>query len=66
MNKLNKEQLKEGISKWKYFGGTKNGKFDGDGVYNWPNGVEYVGKFSQGLRDGLGTYFYPNGRTVLC
>ena len=47
--------------KTKYIGQFKDGKFDGQGTYTYPDGTKYIGQFKDGLPNGQGTYTYPDG-----
>ncbi len=38
----------------RYYGGLKDGLFDGPGEIIWSDGSRYVGHFKQGLMDGSG------------
>jgi hypothetical protein len=40
-----------------------NGNFTGPcfGVYEWPDGMKYVGQFKDGKRNGQGTFSFPSG-----
>jgi len=47
-----------------YTGGfSKNGHYEGSGVYIWACGKKYVGSFSEGALNGEGTLTYPQGWT---
>ncbi len=49
----------------KYVGQFKDGEFDGEGTYFWPNGAgKYVGQWKNGKMHGRGTIFYSNGNIV--
>ena len=39
----------------------KDGWYHGDGVFTYPSGVKYQGKFAKGQFHGEGTLVYPNG-----
>ena len=47
-------------------GGFKDGKFDGHGIYTWPNGDKYVGEWkdSEKVKDQMKTYKTPNAMYV--
>lgn len=44
-----------------YEGMAKNGKANGQGVYQWMDGDVFAGNFVEGLKDGEGIYFYADG-----
>ena len=46
---------------YKYVGEIKNGKPNGQGKWNLPNGNKYEGEWKSGKKNGQGTYTYPNG-----
>ena len=33
----------------RYDGDFKNGKKDGEGTFEWPNGIKYIGSWKNGL-----------------
>mmetsp|Transcript_50041 Transcript_50041/g.124823 ORF Transcript_50041/g.124823 Transcript_50041/m.124823 type:complete len:290 (+) Transcript_50041:1623-2492(+) len=43
----------------RYEGTMVEGKFHGDGMFTWPNGQVYSGRWIEGLADGPGTEIYP-------
>jgi hypothetical protein len=45
-----------------YSGGFTAGNFDGEGSYDWGNGVHYAGRFVRGAKTGRGTIVYPDNR----
>lgn len=44
-----------------YVGQFKDGLFDGNGVYTFPNYERFEGVYSKGLRNGKGKYIFLNG-----
>ncbi len=44
-----------------YEGMAKNGKANGNGIYQWADGDVYTGEFLDGLKEGKGTYYYSDG-----
>ncbi len=42
-------------------GEYKAGKKEGQGIYTYSDGVEYVGGYKDDLENGQGTYTYPGG-----
>jgi hypothetical protein len=44
-----------------FYGELKDGKFNGQGTYNWANGDKYVGEYKDGQYNGQGTYNRANG-----
>ncbi len=44
-----------------YVGETKNGKWDGLGLYIWANGDSWVGNFKDGHMHGYGCYMWQSG-----
>lgn len=46
----------------RYIGKWKDGKHDGDGIINFPNGDKYIGEWKDGRRHGEGTLNFPDGR----
>ena len=45
----------------KYFGETKNGKRNGEGIYMWSNGGSWFGPWTDGQRNGYGLYMPYSG-----
>lgn len=45
-----------------YSGGFAAGRFDGEGSYDWGNGIRYAGRFVRGAKTGRGTIVYPDNR----
>jgi hypothetical protein len=45
-----------------YSGGFVAGYFDGEGSYDWGNGVRYTGAFVRGKKSGKGVISYPGHR----
>ena len=39
-----------------------NGKMNGKGKFNWPDGKIYEGDFVNDIKEGTGTLFLPNGK----
>ena len=39
-----------------------NNKFNGKGVFTWPDGRKYTGEYSNNLKDGYGIFEWPNGK----
>ncbi len=51
----------EGINRennFTYIGFWRDGKPDGLGIQEWPNGNKFYGSFKEGLRNGFGIYEY--------
>ena len=48
-----------------YKGNWKNGKKDGEGTYDWPNGDLYMGNWKNDKADGKGKIWYDNGEEYL-
>ena len=46
-----------------YIGESKNGKWDGVGLYIWANGDSWIGNFKEGLMHGFGCYMWQNGES---
>lgn len=46
-----------------YYGQTRNGLPDGEGVMHYPDGTAYTGHWKGGLKDGFGKLSFPEGRT---
>lgn len=46
-----------------YSGMFADGRFSGEGEYDWGNGVRYTGRFLNGQRNGYGTLAYPDRRS---
>jgi len=44
-----------------YDGEFKAGRFDGHGVYTYPDGSKYIGNFQQDKRHGEGVFIDANG-----
>jgi hypothetical protein len=49
----------------KYVGEWKDGKFNGQGTYNWVSGEQYVGEFKGGRRHGQGNATYADGNKYI-
>ena len=45
-----------------YEGDFVNGRFEGKGRYNYPNGRFFIGEYKKGLRNGKGIIYYPDGK----
>lgn len=45
-----------------YNGGFVAGSFEGEGSYDWGNGIRYTGRFVRGAKTGSGTIAYPDNR----
>lgn len=45
-----------------YVGEIRDGKWNGQGTYTWPNGDKYVGEYRDGTPNGQGTYSWRDGR----
>ena len=39
-----------------------DGKYNGLGVYVWPSGKKFVGRWSDGVKNGHGLYTWPSGK----
>ena len=46
----------------KYVGEWKDGKENGNGKRNYPDGRNYVGEWKDGIEHGQGTFNYPDGK----
>ena len=46
---------------WKYVGGWKDGRWNGQGIFTTSNGSKYEGEWKNGERHGQGTHTYPDG-----
>ncbi len=46
---------------WKYVGGWKDGRWNGQGTFTTSNGSKYEGEWKNGERHGQGTHTYPDG-----
>jgi hypothetical protein len=49
----------------KYVGEWKDGKFNGQGTYNWVSGEQHVGEFKGGRRHGQGNVTYADGNKYI-
>jgi hypothetical protein len=47
-----------------YDGEFRNGMFNGQGTYSYPDGEKYVGKWKDGKRNDQGTYTTADGRVL--
>lgn len=46
-----------GSTNWKWYNGNfQNGKYHGDGIFNWPDGSIYEGQWKQSRPHGYGSY----------
>lgn len=48
--------IKGGNKGHQFEGRFEHGKYEGYGVYKWPNGDQYSGNFSQGIKEGFGVW----------
>ena len=55
---MNFEQNLNEISRSKYEGAYKNGKKNGVGKFDWPDGSYYLGEFVENEIEGKGKYFW--------
>ena len=53
--------INETLYKW-YNGEYKEGKFHGQGTFNYPSGKIYKGKWKDGKKQGKGTLTFTNGK----
>lgn len=49
------------ISDGAYVGSMQSGRYDGLGVYKYPDGTRYEGNFKNGLFHGTGKFVFANG-----
>lgn len=51
-----------GGTNWKWYNGSfQNGKYHGDGIFNWPDGSIYEGQWKQSRPHGYGSYESKTG-----
>lgn len=44
-----------------YKGESRDGRFEGNGTYNFSTGTKYIGELKDGMFHGKGTIFFENG-----